>query len=518
MPIAATLDGDGFFFHTYETEGDWQLWSTDGTEAGTQLLADLSAAPYSDDSPSWSIIAASDAYYFHVRTLASSYELWRSDGTPTGTYRLLAPENGVEFGAVSNFTEVGDVAYFTRLTAWDGALSLWRTDGSADGTVRVGDIQRKGGTWSGPELVNFNGTLYFTAAPTEGAYALAFWKVAADGAGVELALTLPSFWQAELYHPQVHQGSLYFQAYSPGEDDGVWRTDGTAAGTVRLKYIRNTLGLYLNSFTPVGESLYFSVNYSVVGYKRLWQTDGSEAGTVKVSPMLVESLFNADGVLFLQGTTGPIGSEAYVRRSDAGDYNADDRVDGADFLAWQRRAGAKTMRGGFGDGNRDGIVDSEDLDAWQVSFGVSSATPLAAGSAAVVPSELSVASLTAAEEISARAIGERFDDAGFNSAADAAFAWLAAGQTATDQGDWKRAPAVEVELLARDHAARSSFLGPSARNGLGGACKPGGSARRIRQAEVLRAAGDAMAAGRDILAPDLEDLGIGGASRAPMRR
>jgi serralysin len=55
-----------------------------------------------------------------------------------------------------------------------------------------------------------------------------------------------------------------------------------------------------------------------------------------------------------------------------GDFNADGRVDGADFLLWQASLGS-TGAGLAADGNRDGVVDAADLAVWRGQFGASSA-------------------------------------------------------------------------------------------------------------------------------------------------
>jgi hypothetical protein len=53
----------------------------------------------------------------------------------------------------------------------------------------------------------------------------------------------------------------------------------------------------------------------------------------------------------------------------AGDYNNDGRVDGADFLTWQRGFGANVTPGAGADGSGNGIVDAADLAIWKSGFG-----------------------------------------------------------------------------------------------------------------------------------------------------
>ena len=60
--------------------------------------------------------------------------------------------------------------------------------------------------------------------------------------------------------------------------------------------------------------------------------------------------------------------------ASTGDFNQDNVVDGADFLAWQRNAGVTSNATlAMGDGNRDKKVGSPDLDVWKFQFGESGA-------------------------------------------------------------------------------------------------------------------------------------------------
>src|SRR5439155_258428 len=76
-------------------------------------------------------------------------------------------------------------------------------------------------------------------------------------------------------------GTLFFTA-----DDGVhgrelWRSDGTAAGTVMLKDISSSAGADPTELLNVAGTLFFTATDGTQG-RELWKSDSSAAGTVLV--------------------------------------------------------------------------------------------------------------------------------------------------------------------------------------------------------------------------------------------
>ncbi|BBO36039.1 lamin tail domain-containing protein [Lacipirellula parvula] len=68
----------------------------------------------------------------------------------------------------------------------------------------------------------------------------------------------------------------------------------------------------------------------------------------------------------------------------AGDYNRDNRVDGVDFLTWQRTYGNRTPALVGADGSGNLLVDAPDLTIWKTNFGQSQTIAAAASSGATV--------------------------------------------------------------------------------------------------------------------------------------
>jgi hypothetical protein len=68
-----------------------------------------------------------------------------------------------------------------------------------------------------------------------------------------------------------------------------------------------------------------------------------------------------------------------VALPDSADFNGDLKVDGLDFLAWQRGLGGNTFA--QGDANHNGVVDNTDLTIWKAKYGL----PVAVAAAGAVP-------------------------------------------------------------------------------------------------------------------------------------
>jgi ELWxxDGT repeat protein len=76
--------------------------------------------------------------------------------------------------------------------------------------------------------------------------------------------------------------TLFFRANDGVNGYELWKSDGTAAGTVLVKDIRpGSSSSNLRNLTAVGNTLYFTADDGVNG-EELWKSDGTAAGTVLV--------------------------------------------------------------------------------------------------------------------------------------------------------------------------------------------------------------------------------------------
>ena len=85
----AAIGGMAYFDAADPTHGS-ELWASDGTIAGTALLADIRPGPEGSDPLGWTALGSS--VLFSADDGVSGRELWITDGTSAGT-RLLADIN-----------------------------------------------------------------------------------------------------------------------------------------------------------------------------------------------------------------------------------------------------------------------------------------------------------------------------------------------------------------------------------------------------------------------------------------
>ena len=107
-----------------------------------------------------------------------------------------------------------------------------------------------------------------------------------------------------------------------------------------------------------------------------WQLDGA-GGAVSIG---TASGMNLDAIAVRPATPGQtsilLSSEVVGDAGLAlGDYNADGRVDTADFVVWRSQLDDLVPAGTGADGDGNGRVDEADYDLWRSNFGARRRTP-----------------------------------------------------------------------------------------------------------------------------------------------
>lgn len=161
-------------------------------------------------------------------------------------------------------------------------------------------------------LINHKNTLFFTAK--EKGTAIGLWKSNGTASGTVKVTDLPG----SVYGLTSVGNFLYFAADQPGFGYELWRSNGTAAGTVRVKDIYpESSGSMPEGFANVNGTLYFVATNAANG-SELWKSDGTEAGTVLVKDIIVgatgsnpQGLTNVNGTLYFVADDGINGFELW---------------------------------------------------------------------------------------------------------------------------------------------------------------------------------------------------------------
>jgi ELWxxDGT repeat protein len=271
------------FFSTSAGGGGFELWKSDGTQAGTVRVKDIwpGASSSMDPNVVSSFLDVNGVLFFVADDGTTGPELWKSDGTEAGTVRVKDIWPGASGSIEPHRALLAQLNGTVFFIANDGTTGkeLWKSDGTEAGTVRVKDISPGEGLGVlFPWLAPMNGVLYFVA--DDGTTGPELWKSDGTTAGTVLVRDIQSGsgGSMEFYGtpPAVIGNTLFFVA--SGE---LWKTDGTTAGTVRVKDISPLSSSLPEFLTNVAGTLYFVANDGSTG-KELWKSNGTDAGTVRV--------------------------------------------------------------------------------------------------------------------------------------------------------------------------------------------------------------------------------------------
>lgn len=252
---------DAVYFARTDEAGN-ELWTSDGTDAGTHLLVDL--VPGSGSSYPRSLVEINDQLYFVANDELGRTSLWISDGTESGTTAI--PQR-INVYSDNYIAAIGDAVYFLA-----GGSELILTDGTAAGTRRAVVIRGDNGFETVNEVFALNDRLFLftyngiwaSDGTQDGTSRIA--AVSSPGGGV------------------TSGGLIYFAANSSQWGRELWVSDGTSEGTRLVRDVVVGGGSANPSYlTDVDGTLYFTTaQASSQEQSQLWKTDGTASGTVLV--------------------------------------------------------------------------------------------------------------------------------------------------------------------------------------------------------------------------------------------
>lgn len=358
-PTEMTRLGDKILFQaSVSTLGGRELWVTDGTSAGTLRLKDINpgagnAFDISSSSPANPFAVVGNKAYFTANDGTNGAELWVTDGTEAGTQMVKDVYTGATGSSILYMKAVGDKVYFAAKSSTSGAAwEPWVSDGTADGTIQLkagvpSTFQVSDNSSYAPQFVAVGNKVLFMAFQAGSGYEL--WEINGTPGGTALLKDIISGTTHSV--PEIYSlgtKALIFANSSTGGKE-LWVTDGTADNTTLLVPKTTvqpwTSGVVGTFGIVVGGKLYFQGEDSDSGNNReLWVTDGTVGGTQLVKEIQVgdqggiPSNFAefGEGVLFYAYDPNTFGTEpwysdgttagtALVKDINAGTANADPR-------------------------------------------------------------------------------------------------------------------------------------------------------------------------------------------------
>jgi ELWxxDGT repeat protein len=325
FPIGMTDAFGELAFRATHPDHGAEPWASDGTSAGTALVTDIVPGPVTSDPVN---LALGDSRsYFQADDGTTGRELWVYHGTGTETTLVKDLNPGGDPGVHGQMLAVGDTVYFG---GDDGTgLKLWRSNGTAAGTAPVSDdvfIDLKPHVWR-------DGKLFFAATiPAAGSELWVYDAAEGEATMLEDVVSGPSWGLPLLESVVAVDGTILFTA-EDGPATTLWRTDGTPDGTTQVE---DGMGM-LGALTVAGGVAYFAGGDGTSGVE-LWRSDGTAAGTRIVADIddgldssIPEQLTAIGDRLFFSGNDGEHGYELWTSDgTEAGTEMVADVAGGAD--------------------------------------------------------------------------------------------------------------------------------------------------------------------------------------------
>jgi ELWxxDGT repeat protein len=220
-PSQLTTFQDNLYF-TARTLLGIELWRSDGTDAGTELVANINA---SGNSNPYNFVEVGNELYFIAVSDPDFYirEVWKTRGTTESTVRVSRQNDGVDSLAAFN----DKVAYSV-----DGGMRIAYSaptdeDPFASQVLNYTNIINSG------TFIAFQDKLLFSAKYNDAEFELRM--INADD--LDTIQTVKNLNTGASSMPQLFvelNGKIVFSAIDDGYGQEVWTTDGTTEGTLML--------------------------------------------------------------------------------------------------------------------------------------------------------------------------------------------------------------------------------------------------------------------------------------------
>jgi ELWxxDGT repeat protein len=279
------------------------------TAPAVTFLKDLTPgapAGYADEGPPSGFVQVGRYVYFSnyfLNYVEGKYlwELWRTDGTPAGTEMVYGETYVAEVQpAPGNLTDVGNALYYTAPVPPRGETEPWRFDGTTGTPILVGTEFYQ--TQVVSYLTPVGNALYFTTSGTQQSQEI--WKCV----GTTVTQVYDNQYPFEILGVTAVDSDVYFFAPVGGVDTGnyhLFKYDGTTATDL-------TPATYVDAYegtTVAGHSIYF---FSAASPQQMLQYDGTSVTQVPLGSSVtadVNSLTAVGNTLYFHAVVDSQGDE-----------------------------------------------------------------------------------------------------------------------------------------------------------------------------------------------------------------
>jgi ELWxxDGT repeat protein len=248
------------YYNAPDQSGALQLWATDGTSAGTFEVTPGFSPLVNGLDPLY-LIEYNNKLMFEGQSVSGKFGLWVSNGTAAGTSELGGLGSTGINGANPDGLGPGPFIVYNGKVLFRGEAGtsghedpgLWITDGTVAGTSEIGGI---------------------------------------GNTGIAGALTgAPGFLRDVNVEFTLFGGKVLFSAADAANNQGLWVTDGTAAGTSELAPINGAMTVGSPGSDVLGSGGNMAVLGNMVLFRgndqqdtpgSLWVTDGTAGGTSEI--------------------------------------------------------------------------------------------------------------------------------------------------------------------------------------------------------------------------------------------
>jgi ELWxxDGT repeat protein len=258
-----------------------EVWSTDGTEPGTQLLWQTGG------NAGLTLQSWAQGVWWIERTNLDRFILWTSDGTPGGT--RAGKEIGLT-GTNADTVTLADTTY-AILADFNDNYQLWSISPDPARTLPIHSFRSEeaGFRVSPSAPKKLNGALYFFLSRVDersgGPVYSEIWRMV-PGGQLQHVITLPEpGWSSGFGEILPGSNLIYFNA-TYGVTQGrtrLWVTDGTAAGTRRATPSNSTLIMQPGARTRIVGDRLFTIHNGDAAGSEVWTCTGTASSTRRLS-------------------------------------------------------------------------------------------------------------------------------------------------------------------------------------------------------------------------------------------